>query len=169
MIAAQATTPSTVFSLEEALPVAAGAELLAEGAVAAVLAVACGEEVAEAGEAVDGLVPAAERRADAAHLAHRERPDEGLRVRAEAHAVADAERDGVDVLQGGAELEAAEVGRRIDLHPFVLQERLHAPAGDLVLEADDDRGRLAACHLDGDGGAAHRADRRGRARPEPRR
>ena len=119
---------------------------------------ACRQQIAEAGEAEHGVALTAEVSDDLAHLLEADGGEEGLRVGAEMEAVGDAEGDGVDVLERGAQFEAGDVQCRLDLEVVVLEDGLTGAAFVLAGKADDDRHRLAARHLGGDRRAAHAAD-----------
>ena len=104
-------TPSATMciSCADLVDRAALAELLADVAVAALLAHAGGDQIAHAGEAGEGLQLAAHGDAEAGQLGEAAGDHRRLGVVADAEAVAHAGGDGDDVLQRPADLAADHV------------------------------------------------------------
>ena len=100
------------------------AEHPAAAQVAAVEAARRDHEVAGAGQPEEGLLVAAERGAQAAHLRQAARDERRGRVVAEAQAARDAAREGDDVLDGAAELDALDVRAGVDAQDVAREEPL---------------------------------------------
>ena len=115
-------------------------------------------QVADAGEAGEGFAARAAGHGEAGDLGDAAGDERGGGVVAEADADGDAGGDGDDVLERAAQLDANDIGGRVEAEglggEFLLDER-----GDLrVAEGDGDGGGLALRHFNGEAGPGERAD-----------
>lgn len=118
----------------------AEAEAFADSAIAAVAADAGGDQVAQAGESEEGLLVGSERDAEASHLGESARHQRGLGVVAVAESIADAGRDGNDILQRSGQFDAEQVAICVDPEAIGREKLLSVCGKGVVVAGDDDAG-----------------------------
>ena len=138
---------------------AAVAELFPDGPVAAERAGAGEHQIAHAGEAGEGFAARAAGHGEARDLGNAAGDEGGGGVLTEAHAGSDPGGDGDDVFERAAELDADDIGGRVEAEGFrgelLLNER-----GDLRIAEGHGKGSgLASSDFEGEAGPGERADR----------
>src|SRR5262245_56032064 len=141
----------------------ASSELDADAAVAAQIARARQDKIAETAESRKRLATAAFRARQTRHLDQTAGDERRHRIVADAQALHDSSRDGDDVLQRAPELDARDIVARVEPQRRTLQALLHLRSRSRIGGRHDDGGRHAARHLEckartgehRDGSAAH--------------
>ena len=131
----------------------------AHGAVAALGAGAGGHEVAHAGQPAEGEDLAAQGEPEAAELGQAAGDEHRPRVVAQAEAVADARRDGHDVLGGAGDFAADDVGPRVGAEGAGVHQLLHPGGQRLVGQRHHAGGGMSLRHLAGQVGPGQHAGR----------
>lgn len=115
-------------------------EFFADESIAAVSAVAGGDEITESGESEEGFCFSSEGCTETYHFAEPASDECGFGIVAEAEAIADTSGDGDHVFQGTAKFDAEEIRIGIDSQKFRGHECLNLLGGTGVCGGGDDTG-----------------------------